>query len=142
MATKTFEADLARFSDLAIEDIMACIKASTQDVLSDAQTPVDKGGNLPVDTGYLRNSLITELVGGTSFLGAASYTAVLAGWQPGQELQSGWIAEYALRIEFGFRGVDSKGRKYNQKPRYYLRQAVSKWNKHMRKNATLLSRTT
>lgn len=33
---------------------------------------------------------------------------------------------YARRVELGFVGVDSLGRKYNQKPRPYLRTALEK----------------
>ncbi|MFA4972894.1 MAG: HK97-gp10 family putative phage morphogenesis protein [bacterium] len=36
----------------------------------------------------------------------------------------GTDVEYARRMEFGFRGTDSRGRKYNQGPHAYLRPAL------------------
>ncbi|RDC66550.1 hypothetical protein HME9302_00001 [Alteripontixanthobacter maritimus] len=35
-------------------------KQSIQDVVKQAQTPVGKGGDMPVDKGFLRNSLVTS----------------------------------------------------------------------------------
>jgi len=59
-----------------------------------------------VDTGRLRSSITHEIEGLTGRVGSN--------------------VEYARRIELGFVGVDSLGRKFNQKPYPYLRPALHK----------------
>lgn len=141
MAGKTFEGRLGQFADLAIEDIMAVVKQSVQDVMSDAQQPKARGGRMPVDTGYLRNSLVSALNGTTSITGPASYGLVIARMEAGDIFESGWLAEYAMRIEFGFKGTDAKGRRYNQAPAFFLRGAAQKWPRFVRANAMRFKRT-
>lgn len=138
---KTFSASLKWFADIAIEDCMAVIQQSTQDVLRDAQLPKARGGRMPVDTGYLRNSLVSGLNGSTNLTGAESYGMVLTRMRAGDIFESGWLAEYAMRIEFGFRGTDKLGRRYNQAPTYFLRHAAAKWPRFVRANAMRLKRT-
>lgn len=138
---ESFEAQLREFGDLAIEDTMAVIKQSVQDVLKKAQVTKKRGGNLPVDTGFLRNSLVSSLNGSTTLRGPTSYIAKLARMEPGDVFESGWLAEYALRIEFGFSGTDSKGRRYNQAPAYFLRDALLQWEAIVLRNARALTRT-
>lgn len=40
------------------------------------------------------------------------------------EVQVGSAMDYALRLEYGFNGTDSLGRRYHQAPRPYLRPAL------------------
>ena len=56
--------------------------------------------NAPVDTGNLRDSVMTAVGAFDAMVGAG--------------------APYAARIEFGFYGMDSLGRSYNQAPRPYF----------------------
>lgn len=63
----------------------------------------------PVDTGRLRSSISHEL--GRDLRGLHA--------------RVGSNVVYARRIELGFDGVDSIGRRYNQAPRPYLRAALA-----------------
>lgn len=141
MATTTFEAQLKHFAGLYEEDILAVFQESIQDVMRDAQNTKARGGRMPVVTGYLRNSLVSALNGSTSMIGPDAYALVVARMELGDIFESGWLAEYAARIEFGFRGADALGRVYNQKPAYYLRHAAAKWNGHVYRNARRLKQT-
>lgn len=82
----------------------AVVKGSAQDLIADAQQPVAKGGRMPVDTGFLRNSLQSSLLGSTTLSGADSYVAVVAGMEAGDVAEFGWRAEYAQHVEYGARG--------------------------------------
>lgn len=72
----------------------------------------------PVKTGFLRNSWHVTINGED----AASVS----------ELRIGDIfgyvntAVYGPRVEFGFVGTDSLGRKYNQQPRAFVRDTVAR----------------
>lgn len=54
-----------------------------------------------------------------------SITVIRKKGTPGRvEMQVGSAMEYALRLEFGFNDTDSKGRRYHQRPRPFLRPAL------------------
>lgn len=44
-------------------------------------------------------------------------------------VKDGPADEYAKRLELGYKGTDSKGRSYDQKPRPYLRATLNKRGK-------------
>lgn len=75
--------------------MQAVLRQSADDVVSYSQTPAAKGGPMPVDTGFLRNSLVTEVNGAQIAQGEDSYTLAIAQLQPGDLLRVGWTAEYA-----------------------------------------------
>ena len=60
----------------------------------------------PVDTGNLKNSITHQV--------------------KGEEARVGSNIVYAARLEFGFMGTDSMGRRYNQPAQPYLRPALDK----------------
>ena len=64
----------------------------------------DAKKNCPVITTRLRGSITHEVEGPVGRVGSN--------------------VEYARRVELGFVGTDSLGRKYNQKPNPYLRKAL------------------
>lgn len=109
-------------------------KASTQELGSVANNAV------PVDTGFLRasfmasNDAMPEINKSAQNKEGASVsqdfgqiTAVIEGATLGQTIYMGWTAAYALRIEYGFNGTDSLGRKYSQPPRGFARLAAAQW---------------
>ena len=54
-----------------------------------------------------------------------SITVIRKKGTPGRvEMQVGSDMEYAPRLEYGFNDVDSKGRRYHQRPRPFLRPAL------------------
>jgi len=78
--------------------ITGAIKEGCQAVEGDAKD------NCPVVTTRLRGSITHEVEGPVGRVGSN--------------------VEYARRVELGFVGTDSLGRKYNQKPNPYLRKAL------------------
>jgi HK97 gp10 family phage protein len=54
-----------------------------------------------------------------------SITVIRKKGTPGRvEMQVGSAMEYARRLEFGFNDTDSKGRRFHQRPRPFLRPAL------------------
>lgn len=82
----------------------AVIKASAQDVIALAQKPVAKGGNMPVDTGFLRASLQSTLNGTSGLTGPESYVFTAGKMKAGDVASFGWTANYARHVEYGARG--------------------------------------
>mgnify|MGYP003463566278 CR=1 FL=1 len=98
---QTFAAQLKDFADLTSAKLELVVKQSAQDMFSDAQTPKATGGNLPVDTGFLRNSFVSALNGQGAVTGADAYALTIAGMELGDSIFGGWTAEYARHVEYG-----------------------------------------
>lgn len=122
----SFEAQVAGHVARYRERLEAVYKQSAQDVIADAQVPVAKGGRMPVDTGFLRNSLQTSLNGSTSLTGADSYVLTIAGAELGDVIEAGWTANYARAVEYGARG---------RPPRFFMRGAAQRWETIVQANA-------
>jgi hypothetical protein len=97
---RKFMADVSRFADKSKNQMLRVAKQSIQDVVRIAQTPVAQGGNMPVDTGFLRNSLVTEVRGARVAEGADSYVLGLSALQLGDPFQVAWSANYAIPRHF------------------------------------------
>jgi len=132
---RTFTAQIKAFADLTKEKLELVLKQSAQEVFSIAQTSVAQGGNLPVDTGFLRNSFQAGLNGAENLTGPDAYVAAIAGMELGDVVRGGWTAEYAMRMEYGFVGTDSAGRTYNQAGRHFALGAVQQWQAIVARNA-------
>lgn len=122
----------------------AVFKESTQRIIEEVRKPEAKGGKMPVDTGYLRNSLVATTDGptlmsreskpeagrqydqtGDALPQAVSLTITNA--KLGQTIWACFTAAYAARMEYGFSGEDSLGRSFNQKGRGFVRLATQRW---------------
>lgn len=101
---KSFAAQIDAWTRKTKARMDAVVKASAQDVIALAQTPVAKGGNMPVDTGFLRASLQSSLNGSTGLTGPESYALTVAGMGAGDVATFGWTANYAAHVEYGTRG--------------------------------------
>lgn len=132
--TATIEAWVAQ-SKLFTE---AVIKESTQEVVRLMKVPISAGGNMPVDTSFLQNSLVgvpgssppdmtASGEGGPQTGNAAAIESLIANWTMGTALSFGFIAVYAARQNYGFTGTDSLGRNYNQPGRHFVELAVQQW---------------
>lgn len=119
------------------------LSTSVQEMLRKAQTTqpsvkVTGGsfeeGKIPVDTGNLVNSLVSEVDGSPVATGSDSYIIAANRAKVGQRLTFRWVAKYAKRIEFGFTGTDSAGRSYNQAGRFFVTRAIQAWPSIVRKN--------
>lgn len=118
----------------------AVIKQSVQEVVRLMKVPVSAGGNMPVDTSFLQNSLVgvpgpaipaidpnANGKGGPQLGNAGAIEALIASWNLGESISFGFIASYAARQNYGFTGTDSLGRNYNQSGRHFVELAVQQW---------------
>jgi hypothetical protein len=103
MATYTF-ANLDQWALKTERRIDAVVKDSTQSVVNVMQTPKAKGGRMPVDTGNLRNSLMSSLTGGAGQMGPASHIMVAASMKGGDTATFTYTAEYAKPVNNGRNG--------------------------------------
>lgn len=110
----------------AIQDVMEAAQTPQPGVKRTGGTFVE--GRIPVDESFLINSLETRLRGGSTAGSQVSYSVVLTGFQLGDELQFAWTTPYALRIEKGFVGTDSKGRRFNQEGRHFVGKNAARFS--------------
>lgn len=127
MNNAKFIADVEAFADKTADQMLRVAKQSIQDVVRDAQTPVARGGDMPVDTGFLRNSLITEVDGRRAGSGADSYLLGISSLQLGDVFRVAWTAEYAIPRHYMV-GVGQGGGLWRDK-------AAQKWSATVAKNA-------
>lgn len=126
---RTFLAQIEAFSEKAKRRAGDIVRQSTQDVIADAQRTTAQGGNMPVDTGFLRNSLVSQLDGREVARGPESYVVAIAGYALGDPMRFGWIADYALLVELGARG---------RAGRHFAGAAAAKWSSVVRRNAGMV----
>lgn len=131
----TFTVQMQAFADLTKAKLELVFKASAQDVFEIAQRPKALGGNIPVDTGFLRNSFVSGLNGSTALSGPDAFVAAIASAELGDAVFGGWTAAYARRMEYGFTGTDSRGRTYNQAGNHFALNAVQQWQQIVARNA-------
>jgi hypothetical protein len=98
---RTFLGDLQRFGERVQARALDVARESIQDVVDDAQTPQAKGGRMPVDTGFLRNSLVSGLNGSFGAPDENSYILALSQLDLGDVARFAWSAEYAIFQELG-----------------------------------------
>lgn len=101
-------------------------------------------GNLPVDSGFLWSSLRAEIgvdpipvFDKPEDMARMTYNPdpinfVIIGAQAKDTITVAYTAAYARRMEYGFKGTDSLGRKYNQPGRAFVRLAAQQWGKIVR----------
>jgi hypothetical protein len=134
MAQKTFSAAVDAWVRATKERIEAVFHIATEDL---AEEVVAKA---PIDTGFLRHSFQAS---GTQMpliradakpAEGAKYPAdagpinlVISNVPLGETVYLGFVAAYALRIEYGFVGQDALGRTYNQAGRGMVRLAAQNW---------------
>lgn len=125
----TFTAQIKAFADRAKEKMEAVVKQSAQEVFSIAQTPKAQGGRMPVDTGFLRNSLIASLNGSTVGGGADAYVLAVAGAELGDTIFAGWTANYARFMEYGTSKTTAN---------FFMLSAAQQWGAIVERNAALV----
>ena len=125
----TFTAQIAAAVAEIKGGLDAVVRQSAQDVLEDASRPVAQGGNLPVDTGALRNSLAVAINAEPTSPTGPVATAQIAGFEMGDTIAARWTAEYAAHVEYGARGRAGRG---------FVRQSVQKWPAFVAANAARL----
>ncbi len=123
---KRFVADVEAFADKTADQMLRVAKQSIQDTVRIAQTTVADGGDMPVDTGFLRNSLVTEGVG----KGANSYVLGISTLKLGDPFTVAWTAEYAIPRHYMV-GVGQGGGLWRDK-------AAQQWSRTVDLNARLV----
>lgn len=116
MAQGSFTAQISEQVRKAKGAMLAVRNESVQRVIEIAQTPVGAGGNLPIDTGFLRASLQGSIGNGTPPLrdrpdDEARYSydvgqiaLVIAGAELQDTITVAYGASYARHVEYGARG--------------------------------------
>lgn len=110
----------------------AVFRLSTQKVITIMQS------NVPYRDGFLRASLVVLVnkdpprANRSEEQGMGQYTDAymqlqIAGAKAGDRIVAAYTMEYARRLEYGFNGVDSLGRQYNQAPIGWTRLAAAQW---------------
>lgn len=144
----TFAAQVAGFRNKTLKNLRYIAINAIQDVVEAAQTPQPGvgrtggtfiEGKIPVDTGALIQSLVSSRNGGGGAKGELSYTTALAGLQIGDTMLFSWTMPYALRIEKGFTGTDSRGRTYNQAGRHFVGKNSARFQEFVNKRVAELS---
>lgn len=125
----SFTAQIKAFTDRAKEKLETVVKQSAQEVFSIAQTPKAQGGRMPVNTSFLRNSLVAELNGSTVSGGADAYVLAVAGMDLGDVVFAGWTAKYARHMEYGTSRVTGN---------FYMLNAAQQWQAIVARNAELV----
>lgn len=100
----------------ARENSEAIMREAAQRLITIAQTPVGAGGNMPVDVGFLRGSLVVtpgrtpllardkpEGAGPVSYDPGPATLAILA-WDFAGPLRAVWTARYAKHVHYVARG--------------------------------------
>ncbi len=133
-------ADFARTVPVLLEAIP---KEAAQEMVYDAQRTVNDGGRLPIDTGFLRASLVATSVaerpgvtfapegGGTFSWDAGQIGLVLDGINIAEGVRFTYQAAYAMRQHYGFQGEDSLGRTYNQAGKYWVTMVAQNWQRYI-----------
>jgi len=125
-----FIADVSRFSRLTKEKMLRVARQSLQDVVRIAQRTVADGGDMPVDTGFLRNSLVTEVGGSRVGEGGDSYILGISALELGEPFIVAWAAEYAVKRHYSV-GVGQGGGLWRDR-------AAQQWSRIVEQNAKLV----
>ena len=123
---RRFIADVQKFADKTSDQMLRVAKQSIQDTVREAQTTVAQGGNMPVDTGFLRNSLITEVRGASVGEGGDSYVLGISRLTLGDDFQVAWTADYAIARHYMV-GVGQGGGLWRDK-------AAQNWTRYVAAN--------
>lgn len=133
---KSFDAQVDAWVRQTQARVRAVYRQSVQSVVEQAQTPVFKGGNMRVDTGFLRNSgtaALNRLPSGPSEntgqqqpeWDAAALAAVISRADTDDEVVFGWTANYA-RVREAQDG--------------FMRLAVQNWDQIVQREARNVKR--
>lgn len=127
MANKQFTSDLTKWADLVGVLLDALARQSIQSLVENVKH------DTPFDTGNLRGqwqpSINSPPPDNQPSPGASesAISLAIAQLKAGDTYYQYNNAAYALRMEYGFVGEDSLGRKYNQPGRFFVQGAIARW---------------
>lgn len=87
-------------------------------IIEEQQRSKRNGGNMPVKTGALQDSLVV-IADGKTFIGKDAYLGLI-GLMGVKSIQWGWTVQYDMRMNYGFTGFDSLDRYYNQPGNHFI----------------------
>jgi hypothetical protein len=105
---KTFEAKVGSWTKQTQERLTAVFRQSAQTVVEEVQKTKDRGGHMPVDTGFLRASLMASTsympslikdaqpTKGQTYQASNATSLVIAGASQGKPVYLGFTANYAM----------------------------------------------
>jgi hypothetical protein len=130
MADRVFSATVDKWATATKARMLAVFKKSVEAVINRMQQPVGGGGNMPIDTGFLRKSLLATLNTPTTkvtFRGddvrvdtwnSAQVTLVIFSAKIGDVIYAIYTANYAAYQEYGSQGRAGRG---------FVRLATQRW---------------
>jgi len=94
-------------------------KTAAQDIAREVQTPRAKGGRMPVDTGFLRNSFAADINKTPSGNGETPYTSgpisiVINRAKIGDRVVFGFAAQYSIYMEARYSFLRSAAQNWQQ----------------------------
>ncbi|MDH7787653.1 hypothetical protein QBD01_003680 [Ochrobactrum sp. 19YEA23] len=109
--------------------LTAVLRESTRRVIEVMQTPVNEGGNMPIDTGFLRASLVVvvngdppppnrDKDGAKHNYNPSAIVLEIAKFNAGDRLVAAYTANYAQFVEYGAEGRPARG---------FTRLAAQQW---------------
>lgn len=117
----TFEKQVTAWSRKSESRMEAVFKTAVQDMIEDAQLPVDKGGRMRVDTGFLRNSGVAGInkipEGSSDPANMAKVALIINKAKIGDTIYFGWTANYA---------------RYRESKDAFMRMAAQKWGRFVK----------
>lgn len=130
-----FADQVGAFARETEERMTAVWRDAVQRTVSSMQQSVGEGGNLPIDTGFLRNSIaankgttpmagLRRNPGGSFSYDASDINLTILSSTPQEGLSVVYTAEYAIYVEMGARG---------RSPRGFVRLAAQRWPEFVRR---------
>ena len=124
---KTFTASVKSWSDRAKKNCRFVVMEASEGVYN-AMTERQPGvketggsfevGKIPVDTGFLANSVQVSVGGSVTGQGTPDFIGAISGFDVGEPIQAAFTAEYASHVEYGHGGMAG---------RFFVRQAINQW---------------
>jgi hypothetical protein len=137
---KSFTAEADAWVRETEERMLAVFRHSVQLLDREMLATIGEGGNMPIDTGFLRASRMASTEGPAIMREDAvpvpgrayppndgQIVTLLTNLKIGQSVWLTFVAAYARRQEYGFNGQDALGRTYKQAGRGFVRLAAQSW---------------
>lgn len=134
-----FSATVKDFSQKTKEAMDTILREATEDTVQQINLPRAKGGPMPVDTGFLRNSMAADINGSGEFStvkpatkddagsGSGAVSLLINDFEGGQIMHIAWTAVYAARVNYGYVGEDSLGRNYANPGAGFIESGAARW---------------
>jgi hypothetical protein len=123
---KTFTVQVEEWVKKVDGLLEAVFRKATEDLFNEIRMPVAKGGNMPVDTGFLRNSFVVTLNASSTSITfkddgisiEAPYKVVIDGASIEDTIYGTFTANYAGYVHYGTGG---------RQGRLFIDLAVQRW---------------